>query len=74
MKRSRRWQIALNVAVPLVLTLILAALAMAFLYYRDALTTDVVRPNVIKGSIWVLLALGTFVWSQWRRRSSRSTA
>jgi hypothetical protein len=51
---------------------IVIGLAMAFLYFRDALTTDAVRPNVVKGSIWTLLALGTFLWSLWSCR--RSTA
>ena len=51
---------------------IVIGLAMAFLYFRDALTTDAVRPNVVKGSIWVLAALGTFLWSLRSRR--RSTA
>ena len=53
---------------------IVIGLAMAFLYFRDALTTDVVRPNAIKGSIWVLLALGTFLWGLCSRKRSRSTA
>ena len=53
---------------------IVIGLAMAFLYLRDAATTDVVRPNVLKGSIWVLLALGTFLWALWSRKRSRSNA
>ena len=36
---------------------IVIGLAMAFLYSRDALTTDAVRPNVFKGVAWILLAL-----------------
>jgi uncharacterized membrane protein YedE/YeeE len=49
---------------------IVIGLAMASLYFRDALTTDVARPNVVKGSIWVLLALGTFLYGLWSRRRS----
>lgn len=52
------------------LAFMVIGIVMAALYFYDATTTGVVAPNVIKGSLWVLLIIVTAVVDARSRRGS----
>ncbi len=49
---------------------VMIGIVMAALYFRDALMTAVVTPNLIKGAVWVLLVLLAVALDVWSRRAA----
>ena len=53
---------------------VVIGIVMSAFYFYDASTTSVVAPNVIKGSLWIILVLLTVALDVRLRRRSRTSS